>query len=50
MLLCEVALGKYMNVYKQVYVENLPLGYNSTRAIGKMGGNYEKTIVTPEGF
>lgn len=50
MLLCEVALGKHMDLYKQFYVEHLPNGYNSTRAIGRMGGNYEKTIVTPEGF
>lgn len=49
-MLCEVALGKYMDLYKQFYVSKLPDGYNSTRAIGRMGGNYEKLIITPEGF
>lgn len=51
MLLCEVALGNMLELYTSFYVEKLPNGFNSVKAIGKMGGNWPtKTIVTPEGF
>jgi hypothetical protein len=51
MLLCEVALGKMCEMYRQNNLEQLPHGFDSVKAVGKMGANYEhKTIVTPEGF
>lgn len=50
MLLCEVALGKPMDIFLPHNVDKLPKGYNSTRAVGEMGANYDKTIITPEGF
>lgn len=51
MLLCEVALGNMMDLYKNNYIESLPNTFNSVRANGKKGANYEhKTVVTPEGF
>lgn len=49
MLLCEVALGRSMDLYKQFNVQQLPDGYNSTRVIGRMGGNEQKAIYTNEG-
>ena len=39
-----------MNLYQYFYVNELPEGYDSTRAIGRMGVNYDKAVVTPEGF
>lgn len=50
MLLCEVALGQTIDLFVSHNVDKLPKGYNSTRALGENGANYEKTIITPEGF
>ena len=49
-MLCEVALGKCLDLYKYFYMNKLPEGYNSTRANGRSGRNYEKVIVTPQGY
>lgn len=35
MLLCEVALGSMLDLYTATYIDKLPNGYHSVRAIGK---------------
>ena len=50
MLMCEAALGNQLELFNAQPVENLPSKYNSIKARGKHGANYEKLITTPEGF
>lgn len=51
MLLCEVALGKMLELYKGHCVEKLPPGFSSVKAIGRSGANFDdKCVVTPDGY
>jgi len=50
MLMCEAALGNQLELFNTAPVENLPPKYNSIKARGHHGANYDKLITTPEGF
>lgn len=51
MLLCEVALGKSMDLYRPYFCEKLPANFQSVKAIGRTAANFDtKTVVTPDGF
>jgi hypothetical protein len=41
MLVCEVALGNLLKLYKPHFVENLPKKYHSVMGCGAKGPQYE---------
>lgn len=50
MLLCEAALGNQLELFRSHPIENLPSKFDSVKARGREGANYDKCVTTPEGF
>ena len=50
MLLCETAVGKSYKLTHAQYMDDPPVGYDSTQGIGKSGPCYSKCFAFPEGY
>jgi len=48
-LLCEVALGTMYETDKTEYMETAHQGFNSTKALGQMGPDFNNSVVLPNG-
>jgi hypothetical protein len=49
MLMCEVAVGNFKELYNATYVEKLENQYHSVKGVGKKGPGYKHTLVLPNG-
>jgi len=49
MLMCEVALGKMKELVSAEYMESAPEGFNSVKAMGQKGPNFNESVVLPNG-
>lgn len=49
MLLCEVSLGKSKEVMQSEYIEDLEPQFQSLKALGRKGPDYDNLLVLPNG-